>query len=78
MINSSRMFPCLARLAPDVVDTSRADFAVSSLSAKSATVSLGPVAVLEYIPKAAVQAAGIGGIADLAIRRKQPLASGNF
>ena len=37
---------------------------------------LWSVAVIEYIPIAAVQAAPIGGKAELAIRRKQSFASG--
>ena len=41
-------------------------------------VAFGSVADHEYIPKAAVQAATIGRIADLAIHRKRPLASGKF
>ena len=41
-------------------------------------VAFGSVADLEYIPKAAVQAAAIGGKADLAIRRKRPPVSGEF
>jgi len=38
----------------------------------------GSVAVIEYIPKAAVRTAGMGGIADLAIHQKQPLVSGKL
>jgi hypothetical protein len=39
---------------------------------------IGSVAVTEYIPKAAVRAAGIGGIADLAIHRERPFVKGKF
>jgi len=39
-------------------------------------VRFGSIAVIEYIPKAAIRAAGLGGIADLAIHRKQPFVSG--
>jgi hypothetical protein len=38
----------------------------------------GSVAVIEYIPKAAVRAAPIGGKADFAIRRNRPFASDKF
>ncbi|MGB5412643.1 MAG: hypothetical protein WBN09_14005, partial [Woeseiaceae bacterium] len=38
----------------------------------------GSLAELNDTPKAAVRAAAIEGIADLAIRRKRPFVSGNF
>jgi hypothetical protein len=41
-------------------------------------VRYGSVADSHDTPKAAVRAAGIGGIADLAIHPKQPFVSGNF
>ena len=42
------------------------------------TGRFGSLAELNDTPKAAVLAAGIGGIADLAIHQKQPFVSGKF
>jgi len=44
----------------------------------NSTGRFGSVAVIEYIPKAAVWTAAIGAIADLAIRRKRQVASGKY
>jgi len=46
--------------------------------AKILTVAFGSIAELNDTPKAAVRAAGIGGIADLAIHLEQPFLSGKF
>ena len=44
----------------------------------NSTGCFGSVADPHDTPKAAVRAAGIRGIADLAIHRKQPFVSGKF